>query len=208
MSMRMYIMKSNNIFQQIKLTKEIFTQDLCSIEVYVAELASTDFLLIKFKKGYDIGTIGIKESEKIIKSFDYATKNKYPIITYVLSGGIKIQEGFSAAVQIINIISAINNHNKQGLLYVAIVRRPTFGGTSIAMVALADIIIFEDDAIFGFAGKKIIEKTYNKDFQEVRTSKFWDKCGFADIITNRENMVNILIQILQLHINGNEEQKL
>lgn len=193
-------MKCDCIIEGINLIEEIYEKDICSIVIYVAMLGNIKFLFIEFKKGDDIGTIGIKEAEKIVKGFDYATKNKYPIITYVLSGGIRVQEGFKAVVQIINIVGAINKHNEQHLLYISVVRKPTFGGTSIGVVALADIIVFEDDAIFGFAGKKIIQNTYQEDVQEARTSKFWDECGFADIVTSKRNLVKILEEILKVHV--------
>ena len=73
---------------------------------------------------------------------------------------------------------------------------------------MADIIVFEDDAIFGFAGRKIIENTYKENIKEIRTSKFWDECGFADIVTNKKNLANILEQILTIHGYNNEKQKL
>lgn len=201
-------MNDNCKIKKIDFIEELYTKDICSVAIYIAKLGNIKFLFVEFEKGNDIGTIGIKEAEKIIKGFDYATKNKYPIITYVLSGGIRVQEGFKAVVQIINVISAINKHNEQGLLYISIVRKPTFGGTSIGIVALADIIVFEDDAIFGFAGRKIIENTYKENIKEIRTSKFWDECGFADIVTNKKNLANILEQILTIHGYNNEKQKL
>lgn len=181
-------MNDNCKIKKIDFIEELYTKDICSVAIYIAKLGNIKFLFVEFEKGNDIGTIGIKEAEKIIKGFDYATKNKYPIITYVLSGGIRVQEGFKAVVQIINVISAINKHNEQGLLYISVVRKPTFGGTSIGIVALADIIVFEDDAIFGFAGRKIIENTYKENIKEIRTSKFWDECGFADIVTNKKTL--------------------
>lgn len=198
-------MNCDFIIENFTLLEELYAEEICSITICVAMLDGIKFLLIEFEKGNDIGTIGVKEANKIIKGFNFATKYKYPVITYVLSGGIRVQEGFNAVVQIINIIGAINKHNEAGLLYVSVVRKPTFGGTSIGIVALADIIVFEDDAILGFAGKKILQNTYNENIKEIRTSKFWKECGFADIVTSRRNLVKLLKQILQLHIDSNEK---
>ena len=60
--------------------------------------------------------------------------------------------------------SALKKHNDKGLLYITILTDPTTGGVSASFAMLGDIIIAEPNALIGFAGKRVIEKTINRKF--------------------------------------------
>ncbi len=70
-----------------------------------------------------------------------------------------MQGGIIALVQMAKTSSAVFKHNRKGLLYTSVIAYPTLGGGSASFASLADIIIGESNATFGFAGKRIIKET-------------------------------------------------
>lgn len=165
-------------------------------------------LVIEFEKSENYGTIGIQEATKICDGFNYAAINKLPVISKVCSGGIRVQEGTRALFQMINIISAIKNHSEQGLLYIAILTDTVLGGTSVCMISLADIIIAEKNSFFGFTGKRIIQNTtHEKLSEDFQTAEFAKKHGMIDIVAEKNEVDDIISNLLRIHCGVNEYEK-
>ena len=65
--------------------------------------------------------------------------------------------------------------NEAGILYITVLTEPTFGGVTASFATIGDIVIAEQGARIGFAGRRVIEQTIHQklpaDFQtaEVRT---------------------------------------
>lgn len=158
-------------------------------------------ILIEFNKSNKMGAIGTIEGKKISKAFKYATKKKLPVVAVVASSGIRIDEGTLALMQMINMTAAVKKHSDKGLLYISVVTNPTLGGASASFVSLADIIIAEKDAVYGFSGKRIIEQTTQeqlpKDFQ---TGQYAKKHGMVDIVANKEEIKQSISKLLRVHI--------
>ena len=77
---------------------------------------------------------------------------------------------------------------------------PTLGGVSASFASLADIIIAEPNATYGFTGKRIVQNTINKKLPEdFQTSESAMKHGAIDMLVERENLKLMLGNILQLH---------
>jgi acetyl-CoA carboxylase carboxyl transferase subunit beta len=133
-------------------------------------------------------------------AFEYATKKRIPVLSITASGGVRVQEGIPALMQMVKTVNALKKHSKKGLLYISIITDPTLGGVSASFVSLADIIIAEQGAIYGFSGKRIInETTYEKISDDFQTSEFAKKHGMVDIVGNKKNIKEIVVSILKLH---------
>lgn len=69
-----------------------------------------------------------------------------------------------------------------------------------ALLLAGDIVLAEPEALVGFAGKRVIEKTIKEklpdDFQKAESLQEW---GFADAIVERKNMKNTLSYLLRIH---------
>jgi acetyl-CoA carboxylase carboxyl transferase subunit beta len=171
-----------------------------AVKVGLACIRRRKTVCIQLDKSYKMGTIGVFEGEKIALAFDYATRGKLPVVSVIASGGIRVNEGTLALMQMAKITAAIQQHGEKGLLYVSVVTNPTLGGTSVSLVSFADIIIAEKDAIYGFSGRRIIEDTTNellpKDFQTAEYAKFH---GMVDIVADKSEIKQIISRLLQLH---------
>ena len=114
-----------------------------AVKVNTCSINKVKILLIQFDKSNKMGTIGVAESEKITSAFEYATQKKIPVIAVVASGGIRVNEGTLALMQMAKMTAAVKQHSAKGLLYISVVTNPTLGGASASFVSLADIIIAE-----------------------------------------------------------------
>lgn len=173
-----------------------------SVELYLTKLsdANISVLVIQFNKAYKMGTIGKCEGELITYAFEYATRKKIPIIAIISSGGIRINEGTIALMQMAKMIVAIKKHSEKGLLYISVITNPTLGGTSASLVSLADIIIAEKNAIYGFSGKRIIEDTTSEKVPyNFQTAEFAKEHGMVDIVAEKDEILPILAKLLKLH---------
>jgi len=201
-----------NTFQELNLTKrgkiinfsrkaEDEKSELDNaVIVGTAMIGWSKVLCIQFDRTFKAGTIGVVEGEKLTLAFEFATQKNLPVIATVVSGGMRIQEGVLALMQMAKMVVAVKQHSDKGLLYIAIVTNPTLGGASASFVSLADIIIAEKDAIYGFTGKRIIEETTHellpRDFQ---TAEYAKRHGMVDIIANRDEIKQIISKLLRLH---------
>ncbi|MDD4036193.1 MAG: carboxyl transferase domain-containing protein [Bacilli bacterium] len=166
----------------------------------ICKISDIKVLVIILNKAYKLGTMGVFEGEKITLAFEYATKKRIPVLSITASGGVRVQEGIPALMQMVKTVNALKKHSKKGLLYISIITDPTLGGVSASFVSLADIIIAEQGAIYGFSGKRIInETTYEKISDDFQTSEFAKKHGMVDIVGNKKNIKEIVVSILKLH---------
>ena len=86
-----------------------------------------------------------------------------------------------------------------GLPYISILTDPTTGGVTASYAMLGDLNIAEPKALIGFAGPRVVKETIGKDLPEgFQTSEFVLEHGFLDLIIDRKEMREKLIQLLKM----------
>ncbi len=146
-----------------------------------------------------MGSMGMVVGEKITRIIEYATNNNLPLIIFCTSGGARMQEGVVALMQMAKVSQALNLHKKNNL-YISVLTHPTMGGVSASFASLGDITIAEPNALIGFAGRRVIERTICETLPtEFQTSEFLLEKGFLDMIVEREKLKDTLESILKLH---------
>ena len=90
--------------------------------------------------------------------------------------------------------------HEAGLLYISVLTEPTFGGVTASFGTLGDVIIAEQGARIGFAGRRVIEQTIRQklppDFQ---TASYLLKYGQVDMVVPRVQMKDTLVNLVRLH---------
>jgi acetyl-CoA carboxylase carboxyl transferase subunit beta len=96
-------------------------------------------------------------------------------------------------------VSSINRIHEAKIPYFCIITNPTTGGVSASFVTIADIILSEPDALFCFAGPRVVEQTIKKrvpsDFGLAPRNL---KNGQIDMIVERKDIRETLISLLYL----------
>lgn len=132
------------------------------------------------------GSLGSVMGEKIRRAVDYCIANKLPYMIICQSGGARMQEATYSLMQLAKVQAKLAQLSEEGLLYIAYLCDPTFGGITASFAMTADIIMAEPSALIGFAGPRVIRETIGKDLPEgFQTSEFLQEKGFVDFIVRR-----------------------
>lgn len=174
--------------------------DVSCVRYEVCSLKDNKFVRIEFDKNIRNGTIGQQEGKVFCKAFRYAIHKKLPVVVYINSAGIRVNEGTKALMQMARMVIDVQKHSKKGLLFISVIIEQSLGGLSASIVPLSDIIIMERNAVYGFTGKRIVEKTIQKplpkDFQKAEYAR---RHGMVDLICSRNELDDVLIKLLELH---------
>ena len=129
------------------------------------------------------GSMGSVVGEKVTRIIELALEKKLPVVTITASGGARMQESALSLMQMAKTSCAVAKLNEAKLLYINILTDPTYGGVTASFGTIGDIIIAEQGARIGFAGRRVIEQTIRQklpaDFQ---TAEYLMKHGQLDMI--------------------------
>ena len=146
------------------------------------------------------GSMGSVVGEKVTRIMEEAIKRKLPVIAITSSGGARMQESALSLMQMAKTSCAVSRLDDEGLLYINVLTEPTFGGITASFGMLGDIIVAEQGARIGFAGRRVIEQTIRQklpaDFQ---TAEYLMKYGQIDVVSARKNLKKTLSDILEMH---------
>ena len=147
-----------------------------------------------------MASMGWIVGEKIARAVERATQEKLPVIIFTCSGGARMQEGIVSLMQMAKTSAALKKHSDAGQLYVSVLTDPTTGGVTASFAMLGDIILAEPKALIGFAGPRVIEQTIGQKLPKgFQRSEFLLDHGFVDRIVEREEMKDVLTEILSMH---------
>lgn len=156
-----------------------------------AAIGVTDFRFM-------MGSMGSVVGEKITLITEYAAENRLPLVIFSGSGGgARMDEGVISLMQMAKTSAALGRFGSLGLVYIAIITDPTYGGVSASFATLGDVIIAEPRARMGFTGPRVIKQTMKVDlpggFQEAEFNKAH---GQVDMIVHRRDMPDVLAMLL------------
>ena len=147
-----------------------------------------------------MASMGHIVGEKITRAVERATEEKLPVIIFTCSGGARMQEGIVSLMQMAKTSAALKRHSDAGQLYISVLTDPTTGGVTASFAMLGDIILAEPNALIGFAGPRVIEQTIGQKLPKgFQRSEFLLDHGFVDRIVEREELKDVLAQILEMH---------
>ena len=148
------------------------------------------------------GSMGSVVGEKVTLIMEKALELKIPMLAVTSSGGARMQESALSLMQMAKTSCAAGKLDEAGILYINLLTEPTFGGITASFGTLGDIIIAEQGARIGFAGRRVIEQTIRQKLpDDFQTAEYLLKCGQIDIVSKRKNLRNTLADILEMHEN-------
>jgi acetyl-CoA carboxylase carboxyl transferase subunit beta len=103
------------------------------------------------------GTMGIVAGEKIVRAFDHAVQLRAPVVAMTRTGGVRLQEGTLALLQMGRTAAARARHAAAGLLMLSVFDSPTTGGVYASWASLADLKAARRGAVVGFGGPRVVE---------------------------------------------------
>lgn len=187
-----YIERLEKAYQKTGLDEAVIT-GIGKINGQKAALAVMDF-------DYMGGSMGSVVGEKVTRIMEKAIELKIPVIAITSSGGARMQESALSLMQMAKTSCAVSRLDDAGILYINVLTEPTFGGITASFGMLGDIIVAEQGARIGFAGRRVIEQTIRQklpaDFQ---TAEYLMKYGQIDVVSSRKELKQTLSDILEMH---------
>lgn len=155
-----------------------------------------------------MASMGHAVGEKITRAVERATEERLPVVLFTCSGGARMQEGIISLMQMAKTSAALKRHSDAGFLYIPVLTDPTTGGVTASFAMLGDIILAEPGALIGFAGPRVIEQTIGQKLPEgFQRAEFLLEHGFVDRIVTRDEMEEVLGQILKMHTVTDEKKE-
>ena len=132
------------------------------------------------------GSMGSVVGEKFVRAANRALDEKIPLVTFMASGGARMQEALFSLMQMAKTSAVLTRLSKEGVPYIVVLTDPTMGGVSASLAMLGDVQIAEPKALIGFAGPRVIEQTVREVLPEgFQRSEFLLAHGMIDMIVPR-----------------------
>ena len=146
------------------------------------------------------GSMGSVVGEKVTRIIEKAIEQRLPVLAITSSGGARMQESALSLMQMAKTSCAVSQLDDEGLLYINLLTEPTFGGVTASFGMLGDIIVAEQGARIGFAGRRVIEQTIRQKLpSDFQTAEYLLKYGQVDVVSSRKNLRDTLAKILEMH---------
>lgn len=146
------------------------------------------------------GSMGSVVGEKVTKIMEEAIKHKIPMLAITSSGGARMQESALSLMQMAKTSCACGKLDDERILYICLLTEPTFGGVTASFGTLGDIIVAEQGARIGFAGRRVIEQTIRQKLpSDFQTAEYLLKYGQVDVISKRKDLKDTLSKIIEMH---------
>ncbi len=146
------------------------------------------------------GSMGSVVGEKVTRIIEKAIELRLPVLAVTSSGGARMQESALSLMQMAKTSCACSRLDDEGLLYINLLTEPTFGGVTASFGMLGDIIVAEQGARIGFAGRRVIEQTIRQKLpSDFQTAEYLMKYGQVDVVSARKDLRKVLGNILSMH---------
>ena len=147
-----------------------------------------------------MGSMGHVVGDKITRLIELADRHHLPLLISCTSGGARMQEGIVSLMQMAKTAAALKRFSDHGGFYISLLTHPTTGGVSASFAMLGDVILAEPDALVGFAGRRVIEKSVNEVLPpQVQHAEFVMEKGFIDRIVERKDLRRTVADLILLH---------
>lgn len=165
----------------------------------LAKIGGFDVAIGIMDFSYMGGSMGSVVGEKITRLSKLSIEKRIPFILVCSSGGARMQEGIISLMQMAKTVSAVNKLKESLIPYISIIANPTTGGVSASFATIADIIIAEPEALFCFAGPRVVKQTLKKELPpDFGLSERNLKNGQIDMIVNRKDLKSVIVKLLKI----------
>ncbi len=143
------------------------------------------------------GTCGSVIGEKVTRCIERAIEHCLPLVIVSVSGGMRMQEGTLALMQMAKTAAACTEYAKKGRFYISVVTDPTFGGATASYTSLGHVIIAEPGARIGFAGPLAVASLREELPETFQKAESLLEHGFIDTIVHRAGMRRLLTELIE-----------
>ena len=164
-----------------------------------ANLGECSIVIAAFDFRFQGGSMSMAVGEAMTQAFEFAMEHRLSVVAIISTGGVRIQEGMPALLQMAKTTQAAQVFQRTGKPFIAVLCNPTTGGVFASFANLADILLAEPGAVIGFAGPRVAETlTKTKLPPDSHHAESAYANGMIDAIMPREKLRATLERILAL----------
>ena len=169
-----------------------------AVVVGIASIAGRPLALGVMDFHFRGGTMGTVVGDRITLLLEEARRRRLPCVLVTASGGARMEEGMLALMQMAKTTGAVGRLREDALPFVTVLTDPTTGGVSASFAFEADVIIAEERAAIGFAGRRVIEQTVRQRLPDnFQTAEFLLEKGHIDVVVSRQELRATLVRVLE-----------
>ncbi|MFG2041508.1 carboxyltransferase subunit alpha [Dactylosporangium sp. NPDC048998] len=143
------------------------------------------------------GSLSAAVGELVTRAAETALAERTPLLLVPASGGARMQEGTVALMQMAKTSQALAQLDEAGILTVAVITDPTYGGVAASYASLCDVTVAEPGARLGFAGPRVIAQTIGRALPpSFQTAEYLLEHGLIDAIRPRPALRGTLARLL------------
>jgi acetyl-CoA carboxylase carboxyl transferase subunit beta len=161
-----------------------------------ASVGATPVVLVDFEFAFLGGSMGSVTGGRLVAAIDEAARSRRPLVSYVASGGARMQEGVCALIQMQRIAAAVARLRRAGVPHVCVVRHPTTGGVWASFASTADVLIGIRGATVCFAGPRV--RGAGAEDQESFRTAGKVRCGYVDVEVEADDLPETLERYVAL----------
>jgi acetyl-CoA carboxylase carboxyl transferase subunit beta len=167
------------------------------VVVVAAAVAGRPVVSAVMDFGFLGGSLGAAAGELITSAAEEALRRRLPLLLVTASGGARMQEGPISLMQLAKTSQAMARLDEAGILTIALVTDPTFGGVAASFATQCDVIVTEPGARMGFAGRRVIEQTIGHELPAgFQTAEFLCEHGLVDMVRPRPQLRETLRRLI------------
>ncbi len=178
-----------------------FDQPHESVIAGTAAIADQPVVLIASDFDFHGGTMSVAAGEIIARALERAAERQVPAIAILASGGVRIQEGMPALLQMAKTVQAVQDlQQRVHQPFVVVLTNPVTGGVYASFVSLADILLAEPGALIGFAGPRVAQAATGQPLPaDSHHAESALKNGMIDAIVRRDKLREVLARLTSPH---------
>lgn len=136
------------------------------------------------------GSIGCAEAEKIVRAMEVSATTGADLVSFVASGGARMQEGLLSLMQVAKLVGARSKHKQAARRHISVFCDPCMAGALISFGMLADIRLAEPLARVSFSGARVARVSRE------HTAESYVMWGQVDEVVHRKRLRVRLAQLL------------
>ncbi len=143
------------------------------------------------------GSMGTAVGEIFRRACALCVEDRRALIAVTSSGGVRMQEGTPALLQMAKVMIALEELAGARLPCISLLCDPTCGGVAASFATAADVILAEPGALICFSGPRVSEQTigisHATDFS--RAESLYER-GLVDMVVPRARQREVLAGLL------------
>lgn len=162
------------------------------------EIGGTEVVLGVLDWSFWRGSMGGAVGEKVVRAMERAVEENLPVVMFIASGGIRVNEGLPGLMQMAKTAAACAKLHKAGIPYIVVLTEHSLAGVLASYGSLGDFTLSEPGLLTGLTADRVAKQAQVVNVPDnFRRAEFAQEHGMIDRIVTRRELKQTLIKLLR-----------